>query len=201
MEYCEKEKQLSFNCRKCIVLALGANVPGHWGNPQETLTKAIQLLACHGLKHTSVSPWYATKVYGQIRQPPFLNLVLVARQDDGCALSPRQCIDIAKKLERMAGRRLLSRNGPRPLDIDLIDYAGRIINWHHGMKRPKLVLPHPLAAWRPFVLVPLADAAPKWRHPVLQLTARELLHRQGGRHRVMLRREMSRFPTVSAMKT
>ena len=169
-------------------MALGANVPGLWGDPYTTLQKAQQVLVFCGFRDIRVSPLYRTKGHGQIRQPPYLNLVLAAQ----CALSPRQIIDIAKQIERRSGRRLVGRNGPRPLDIDLIDYAGRIVNWPPARARAKLVLPHPLMAERPFVLAPLEDIAPLWRHPVFGLTARQLLRRQGGRHEIMLRREICR---------
>lgn len=184
----EIEKQLSRTCRKSIVIAIGGNVPGKWGHPRQTIEKAMQLLACCGLQRIQRSPIYRTTASGQIRQPPYLNLVVTAK----CALSPRQLLGLAKSLERRSGRRLVGRNGPRPLDIDLIDYAGKVVNWPSLRSRPQLVLPHPLMSDRPFVLVPLADLLPHWRHPVSGLTADQLLRRQGGIHRLMLRREISR---------
>ena len=175
-----------------VLLALGANVPGVWGGPYATLQNALLLLASEGFHNLKASPMYRTKAFGQVRQPPYFNLVVAAE----CALSPRQVLDIAKKIERRSGRRLVGRNGPRPLDIDLIDYAGRIVNWPGGHKRPKLMLPHPLIADRPFVLVPLCDLAPRWRHPVTGLSARQLLGRHGGLRQILLRREISRVDSV-----
>jgi 2-amino-4-hydroxy-6-hydroxymethyldihydropteridine diphosphokinase len=61
-------------------------------------------------------------------------------------------------------------NGPRPLDIDLLDYEGRVLT-------QGIVLPHPRMAERSFVVVPLAEIAPDWRHPITGLKAAELLIR------------------------
>jgi 2-amino-4-hydroxy-6-hydroxymethyldihydropteridine diphosphokinase len=79
----------------------------------------------------------------------------------------------------------------RMLDLDIIDYKGRIVRWspvQKGLPRERvrpLVLPHPQLGNRPFVLKPLLDVAPNWRHPVLKLSASELWrrvpkHGQGG---------------------
>ena len=100
-----------------------------------------------------------------------------------------------KEIERRSGRRGGRPWGPRSLDIDIIDYGGLVRHWHGGQAefaragpRP-LVLPHPLAHRRPFVLRPLLDIAPDWRHPALRLSARELWLKvsQAGQGRVLKR--------------
>lgn len=136
-----------------------------------------------------VSPFYRTKAVGSVRQPDYLNCIVTA----DCAIPARQAIEIFKQNERRAGRRLLGRNAPRPLDIDLLDLGGRIVNWPVRHPRPKVVLPHPMIAERAFVLAPLNDLLPGWRHPVYQLTAHQLLSRQGGLLPVVLRREILRI--------
>ncbi len=74
-------------------------------------------------------------------------------------------LQIESRLGRVRGERW----GPRTIDLDLLDYAGQVID------EPGLRLPHPRLHQRPFVLAPLAEAAPGWRHPLLHKTARELL--------------------------
>jgi len=90
---------------------------------------------------------------------------------------------LLKQIEARAGRRGGRPWGPRTLDLDIIDYKGMALNWSGSCKtmprarvRP-LVLPHPQLELRPFVLRPLLDIAPNWRHPVLKLSAEALWRR------------------------
>jgi len=176
-----------------ILIGLGANTVGHWGGPEETLEKCIKELKRKGISGVNMSPAYRTKAYGSVRQPDYLNFVIEA----DCAATPRQLVYLFKQMERRSGRRLLGRNAQRPLDIDLLDYAGRVLNWNVGHPRPKLVLPHPMIAMRPFVLAPLADLAPTWRHPVTGRTAGQMLEKLGGRRKFVLRREISRVDSAT----
>jgi 2-amino-4-hydroxy-6-hydroxymethyldihydropteridine diphosphokinase len=176
-----------------ILIGLGANTDGAWGTPEETLERCIKELKRNGIDGIFLSPAYQTKAHGSVRQPDYVNLVARA----ACAATPRQLINLFKHIERRSGRRLLGRNGPRPLDIDLLDFAGRTINWTTGFPRPKLVLPHPMIALRPFVLAPLADLAPTWRHPVYGMTASQMLQALGGRRRFLLRREICRVDSAT----
>ncbi|MBC8051189.1 MAG: 2-amino-4-hydroxy-6-hydroxymethyldihydropteridine diphosphokinase, partial [Chitinophagales bacterium] len=101
-------------------------------------------------------------------------------------LSPQALLRLLKRLERDAGRRTGRRWGPRPLDLDILDYKGRIHNWrvYPGGGTPDasraLVLPHAGLHVRPFALAPVAEIAPRWRHPVFHDTARELLRKARG---------------------
>ncbi len=140
-----------------------------------------------GFQRIVASSFYHTRAWGTIYQPSYKNLVVAAR----CDYPPHEILKRLKRLERAAGRRLGARNGPRPLDLDLIDWRGRLINWPQSGRRPSLVLPHPLMATRAFVLVPLMELRPDWRHPATRLTARQLLLRCYGRLRdPLLRRDI-----------
>lgn len=158
-----------------IILALGSNVAGHWGSPRDILNRAIHQLDKAPLKVNAISHWYTSDPLGQVRQPPYLNLTLTLETD----LSARQLRILTKRLESAAGRRPGVRWGPRPLDVDIVDFRGRVVGWPPPRgARPVLVLPHPEAHRRGFVLRPIADFAPKWRHPALGLTVAQLLRRQ-----------------------
>jgi 2-amino-4-hydroxy-6-hydroxymethyldihydropteridine diphosphokinase len=106
--------------------------------------------------------------FGRIDQPSFVNAVA----EITTRLPPRQLLSRLHHVERLAGRRRTLRWGPRTLDLDLIDYHGEVTPPPH---RP--VLPHPGIAARIFVLAPLAEIAPRWRHPVTRLTAAIMLRR------------------------
>jgi 2-amino-4-hydroxy-6-hydroxymethyldihydropteridine diphosphokinase len=163
------------NRHRMIILALGSNVAGHWGSPRETLQHAIRQLDKTPLTVTSLSHWYISAPVGQVRQPPFLNLTLTLEAQ----ISARKLLILAKRLESAAGRSPGVRWGPRPLDVDIVDFRGKIVGWPLPRSpRRGLVLPHPEAHCRGFVLQPIADIAPKWRHPVFGLTVGELLRRR-----------------------
>jgi 2-amino-4-hydroxy-6-hydroxymethyldihydropteridine diphosphokinase len=83
-------------------------------------------------------------------------------------MSPQALLEAAMLLEKQFGRSRGAPNAPRTLDIDLIAYGRRVLD------APGLTVPHPRAHERLFVMGPLAEIAPGWRHPVLDRTAAEL---------------------------
>lgn len=145
-------------------IALGSNL----GDRRATLDAALRLLAgSPGVTVTRVSSFYDTAPVGKTDQPRFLNAVAQIET----SLPPRRLLDLLLALEAQLGRVRTEHWGPRTLDLDLILYGQRIIS------EPDLVVPHPLMHERPFVLEPLAEIAPDAPHPVLKMTAAELLHR------------------------
>jgi 2-amino-4-hydroxy-6-hydroxymethyldihydropteridine diphosphokinase len=157
-----------------LTLALGGNRDGPWGGRLETLTRACRELRDAGLQIVAASHFYETDPVGTGRQRPYLNAVIVARGN----IAPGSLLRLAKRIERRAGRKSTPPMQPRPLDIDVLDYGGRRLNWPQAGRRVRgrLILPHPLLHTRAFVLVPLAEAAPRWSHPVLGRRARTLLN-------------------------
>lgn len=97
--------------------------------------------------------------------PPFINGVALVET----MLSPAALLAVLHGIERRFGRRRRYKNEPRVLDLDLIDYHGQVA------EGPP-VLPHPRAHSRAFVLLPLAEVAPAWRHPVSGERACDLAH-------------------------
>ena len=157
---------------KAILLALGANVAGRWGRPRESLTRALSELQNHGVQIAGVSNYYTTEPLSDAPQPRYLNAVVAAQTH----LAPGTLLRLLKQLERSAGRRATRAGSQRPLDIDILDYGGRRISWPvRRRERSRLILPHPEMHARAFVLVPLRDVAPHWRHPVLGVQVNRLL--------------------------
>ena len=138
-----------------IVIALGANLPSHAGAPRETLKAALCELSHHGVHIAQVSSVYITKAWPDPSDPLFVNAV--ARVET--SLPPVELMALLHRTEEYFGRTRSIRNAPRSLDLDLIDYDGRV-------EQGPPVLPHPRLAERAFVLVPLSEIAPEWHHPV-----------------------------------
>jgi 2-amino-4-hydroxy-6-hydroxymethyldihydropteridine diphosphokinase len=159
---------------KTVLLALGANAAGTWGEPAATLARVCEQLARAGVRTVRASNLYSTRPVAGGRQRRYLNAVLLVE----ARMAPAQLLRALKRIERRAGRERTRAMAPRALDIDILDHGGRRIGWPpHRRERGRLVIPHPELHERAFVLVPLGDVAPAWRHPVLGRGARELLAR------------------------
>lgn len=156
------------------LIALGANVEGAWGRPVETLRLVVRVLVRSGIRIIAASGIYTTAPVGSVRQPRFVNAVLLA----DCPLPPARTLALFKRLERAAGRRPSRGRGARPLDLDLVDAGGRIVGRPGRHREPgRLLLPHPEAHRRRFVLEPLLEVAPHWVHAPTGITGRRLAAR------------------------
>jgi 2-amino-4-hydroxy-6-hydroxymethyldihydropteridine diphosphokinase len=153
-----------------ILIALGANLPSTAGPPAATLKSALVRLAEQGVKIRSVSSFYESPAWPDPADPKFVNAVAVVET----ALQPVELLALLHGIETAHGRLRSTVNAPRSLDLDLLDYDGRLIS-------DGVTLPHPRLAQRAFVLVPLAEIAPAWRHPVTGQSVGELLDGLPGR--------------------
>lgn len=162
-----------------ILLGLGSNLPGPWGNPLDTLRRALVEMQTINIDVVSRSMAYSTYAYGLGGQPDYVNAVVAI----DCLAPPEALLIRLHGLETRAARARGERWGARTLDIDLLDWHGRILGKDKelgsraelGFK--PLSLPHPGIVNRPFVIVPLAEIAPGWHHPVNGLTAISLAKR------------------------
>ncbi|HEX7108234.1 MAG TPA: 2-amino-4-hydroxy-6-hydroxymethyldihydropteridine diphosphokinase [Aestuariivirga sp.] len=153
-----------------ILIALGSNISGPWGSPEQSVQHAMQALNRDGLKLVAASRLLLTAPFGKPNQPPFVNAVARIATH----LPPLALLQKLHAIERTAGRRRATRWGPRTLDLDIVDY--------HGLIRSsgKLILPHPGIPERIFVLKPIAELVEEWRHPESYLSAQEMLRRLKG---------------------
>lgn len=147
-----------------VVIALGGNDKGDWPDVAAGLGAALARLPAIGVKVLRRSGWWESAAWPDPADPPFLNGVVLAET----AMGPEALMAALAGLETAMGRVRAARNAPRTLDLDLIAY-GRLAGTFGD-----LVLPHPRAAERRFVMGPLAEIAPDWRHPVLGETAAAL---------------------------
>ena len=139
-----------------ILVALGANLPSPiHGGPRATLEAALLALDAAGLRVTARSAWYETAPVPVSDQPWYVNGVTLVTT----ALPPGGILELLHRIEAAFGRVRAEVNAPRVLDLDLLAY-GAIVSAEWP------VLPHPRLHQRAFVLRPLADVAPDWRHPV-----------------------------------
>lgn len=141
-----------------ILLGLGANLPSaRHGPPRETLLAALAALEAEGVRVVARSRWYDSAAWPDPSQPRYWNAVVAVET----ALDPVALLACLHRVEEVFGRVRGVRNAPRTVDLDLLDYDGQVRN---GPEAP--VLPHPRMAERAFVLLPLREIAPDWRHPV-----------------------------------
>jgi 2-amino-4-hydroxy-6-hydroxymethyldihydropteridine diphosphokinase len=147
-----------------ILIALGANLPSPVGDPVVTLRGALETLAERNIQVARLSPFYSAIAWPDPKDPPFVNAVASLLTQ----LEPAPLLAALHDVEVKFGRTRKEPNFPRTLDLDIIDYEGRI---EPGPPE----LPHPRAATRAFVLVPLRDIAPAWCHPVNGHTVSRLI--------------------------
>ncbi len=141
-----------------ILIGLGANLDSpRYGAPRRTLTAALTRLEAEGISVVARSRFWRSAPVPASDQPWFVNAVAAV----ATGLGPGPLLAALLDLERAFGRERSVPNAARVLDIDLLAYGDRV-------SAPNAVpaLPHPRLATRAFVLYPLAEIAPEWRHPV-----------------------------------
>lgn len=150
---------MTFLGPKGVYIGLGANLAHpQLGAPKATLEAALRDLERQGAHLERLSPWYRSSPVPASDQPWYVN----AAAQLSTPLSADALLARLHAVEEAFGRVRSVINGPRLIDLDLLDFNGEIAAGGPG----RAILPHPRLAERAFVLRPLADLAPDWRHPV-----------------------------------
>jgi 2-amino-4-hydroxy-6-hydroxymethyldihydropteridine diphosphokinase len=144
-----------------LYLLLGSNI----GNSKASLAKAIKQIKSNIGDVVRQSSLYSTAAWGNIKQPDFLNQVIIVETE----LTALQTMQTILVIEKRMGRVRTVKNAPRIIDIDILFFNKEITDEN------KLTIPHPQLQNRRFVLVPLNQLSPNLRHPLLKKTVHQLL--------------------------
>ncbi len=160
----------------CLI-ALGSNLPCDGRPPEQTLRAAVRDLAAAGAEIIAVSRFFQTPCFPAGAGPDYVNAALAMRWGG----DPATVLQLLHQIEARHARVRETRWAGRTLDLDLIAFGQQVLPDAQTQTRwrdlplkeqmraapDQLVLPHPRLQDRPFVLIPLNDVAPDWRHPLL----------------------------------
>lgn len=152
-----------------IVVALGSNLRGSYESSEALLEAALAKFETAGLHVVARSSWWKSAAWPDPAGPEYRNGVAVVETD----FSPTGILDALAEIEEAFGRERGDVNVARTLDLDLIAYG------RQAFRTSRLTIPHPRAAERRFVMGPLAEVLPGWRHPTLGETAEALAETAG----------------------
>lgn len=154
------------SCRLIIIMAkLVLLLGGNMGDRHKNLSSAVKQIRKRIGKIIRSSAYYETAAWGNTSQPDFLNRVLIAETKKPAMEVMQEILQIEKEL----GRIRTVKNAPRLIDIDILFYDKEVHT------EDELCIPHPQIAERRFVLVPLNELMPNFKHPVLHKSIHELV--------------------------
>ena len=154
-----------------IFLGLGSNLSSKFGDRFTNINLAISFLEGYGIKVIKKSNFYETPSYPNKENPKFINAVILVET----TLPPVDLMSVLLFIEEKLGRKRDKKNDPRTCDIDIIDYNSQILNLKFN--NSELTLPHNELTKRNFILFPLQEISPNWKHPKTKEFISDLLQK------------------------
>ena len=149
-----------------IIIGIGGNIKSEDGDhPIKVAMKAIRYLKDYSINITNQSSWYETEPIPKSNQPNFFNCIVFAKT----VLNELDVLKSLHEIEYRLGRRRILVNEARVIDLDLIDYSNKIL------RNKEIIIPHPRAHQRRFVMEPLAELDKNWIHPILKTNIKKIL--------------------------
>ena len=142
-----------------ILLGLGSNLSSSFGDRFKNIDLAVSALNSNGIEVKKKSSYYESLSYPNKENPKFINIVVEAETH----LFPEDLASMLIFIEESLERKRKEKNDPRTCDIDIIDYNNKVINFKY--KDLVFTVPHKKLIYRNFVLFPLHEISPNWKHP------------------------------------
>ena len=161
-----------------IHLNIGSNLNSNFGNRFQNISIAVDLLSKLEIKIIKISNFYETPSYPNKNLPKFINIAAMIETK----LEYKHLLKETLKIENKLGRSKSKKNDPRTCDIDIVDFKGLVI------KEKEIILPHPRCHLRNFVLYPILEIDPNWRHPFLKKNVDFLINQLSQSSRIEITR-------------
>ena len=142
-----------------ILLGLGSNLSSSFGDRFQNIDLAVSALEGYGIQLKKKSSFYESLSYPNKKNPKFINIVIEIETH----LPPEDLASVLIFIEESLERRRNKKNDPRTCDIDIIDYNSQIIDFKY--KDLDFISPHTKLIYRNFILYPLQEILPDWKHP------------------------------------
>ena len=142
-----------------ILLGLGSNLSSSFGDRFQNIDLAVSALEGYGIQLKRKSSYYESLSYPNKKSPKFINIVIEIETH----LPPEDLASLLIFIEESLERKRKKKNDPRTCDIDIIDYKGQIIDFKY--KDLDFIVPHTKLIYRNFILYPLQEILPDWKHP------------------------------------
>ena len=142
-----------------IFIGIGSNLSSSFGDRYKNINLALNLLISGGIELVRKSSFYETFSYPNKKNPKFINIVISINTN----LSLEELMRVLLFVEDKIERKRTKKNDPRTCDIDIIDYNNKVLNFKY--KDMDFTVPHKKLIYRNFVLFPLQEIYPNWKHP------------------------------------